>query len=287
MQSTVQPIKTNLALGGIVLHIYSNGSLQSTTPIFDLVFAMHGRQNTYQSVEGYAHRILEENATSSKPTKRSVLVVCFDQRNHGHRTVDSVRNQGSIIYGTTQDITLVIRLLPSYIFRNGESKLGNVVVTGFSLGGHVTYMALSKGSSSSLILYVIAPSAENVNPYADPLIKAGVVICGRPDYPSLMSRRLISLSLNPAQREKVLLSPVFVETVKSVGPTVETLQDKDILILKGDNDNLVPFEGGREFIETLGNRVKVIGFPGVGHEFTDGMVDKGASWITEWLDKNL
>lgn len=53
--------------------------------------------------------------------------------------------KGSIIYGTSQDISLLARVLPSYIFKDREAKAENVIVSGFSLGGHVTYMSLSQG----------------------------------------------------------------------------------------------------------------------------------------------
>lgn len=53
--------------------------------------------------------------------------------------------KGSIIYGTSQDISLLARILPSYIFKDREAKAANVIVSGFSLGGHVTYMSLSQG----------------------------------------------------------------------------------------------------------------------------------------------
>ncbi|KAI5304172.1 Folylpolyglutamate synthetase [Ascosphaera pollenicola] len=266
------PHKTSRSIAGIEIHIYSNAVLSDARATFDLVFTMHGRGNTYLSMEDYAGRILKEHGESQRLRGRELLVVSFDQRNHGHRVVDQVRNEGwdqnathakdmwAMVYGTSQDISLLVRLLPTSIYK--EPKLGHVVVSGFSMGGHVTYLSLSQ----------------------DPLISAGVAVCGCPDYPSLMHGRLATVPL-PASEKETLLPPAFLEVVNATGPSPEKLAGKDILVLKGDDDESVPFAAGEGFVNRLdADRVKVTGYPGVGHELTEGMMREGATWIREWLE---
>lgn len=93
-QITMSSIKTTLCIAGIEIHVYSNGQLNDIPSVFDLVFTMHGRGNTYLSMEKYAYSILKAHGESTKLKGRGLLVVSFDQRNHGHRLVDKIRNEG-------------------------------------------------------------------------------------------------------------------------------------------------------------------------------------------------
>lgn len=119
---------------------------------------------------------------------------------------------------------------------------------------------------------------------SDPLISAGVAVSGCPDYLSLMQGRLNNLSLSSAEKE-TLLPPTFIKMVQSTGPSAEKLAGKEILVLKGDDDELVPFRAGEELLSQVPtNSIEFVGYPGVGHKFTEEMRVKGAAWIREWLE---
>jgi hypothetical protein len=52
----------------------------------------------------------------------------------------------SIYYGTSQDVSLLVTLLPAFLFPQGQSAFANIVCAGISLGGHSTYLVLSNGN---------------------------------------------------------------------------------------------------------------------------------------------
>ena len=53
----------------------------------------------------------------------------------------------SIYYGTSQDVSLLITLLPAFLFPQGQGAFANIICAGISLGGHSTYLVLSNGNS--------------------------------------------------------------------------------------------------------------------------------------------
>ena len=87
-----------------------------------------------------------------------------------------------------------------------------------------------------------------------------------------------------AQNNKDKLLPKsFLDTVAQLDPQVGKVSLKDLLILKGDDDPLVPWSASEAFVSRLPpDRVEVVGYPGVGHAFPDVMLEKSADWIVGW-----
>lgn len=102
------------------------------------------------------------------------------------------------------------------------------------------------------------------------------MIIGCPDYLALVTPR--------AGREvETLLPAEFVKTVRSLSPRVEKVSKKDILILRGEDDVLVPWSASEAFVGQLPtSKTEVVGFPKVGHELYGGMVEKTVEWIHRW-----
>jgi predicted esterase len=107
------------------------------------------------------------------------------------------------------------------------------------------------------------------------------VIIGCPDYKALVSQRA-------GNKEKDKRLPkLFLDLVAKLDPKLENVSRKEVLILKGDEDELVPWSASQEFVGRLPNeRKEVVGFPGVGHKFTDQMMAKAVSWIVEWRERH-
>jgi len=164
----------------------------------------------------------------------------------------------SIQYGTSQDVSLLITMLPFFLFPDGKTKFKNVLCAGVSLGGHETYLVLSD----------------------DERVKAGVAVIGCPTFPALMIPR--------ATRDKrdERLPKAFLDLVAKLDPKLDVISKKDILILKGDDDQLVPWEASEDFVSKLSkDKAEVVGFP-CGHAFPDEMLEKSASWIVDWCGKH-
>ena len=89
------------------------------------------------------------------------------------------------------------------------------------------------------------------------------------------------------QDRETRLPRSFLGLVSKLGPKPDVLSRKDLLILKGDDDQIVPWSASQGFVSLLPkDKAEVIGFPGVGHAFTDEMRDKGAEWIVDWQQRH-
>jgi hypothetical protein len=114
----------------------------------------------------------------------------------------------------------------------------------------------------------------------DDRVKAGVAIIGCPTFPVLMIPRAT------AEKKEERLPKGFLDLVAKLDPKLDVISKKDMLILKGDDDLLVPWEASEEFVSKLPkDKAEVIGFP-CGHAFTDDMLEKSASWIVDWCGKH-
>ena len=54
------------------------------------------------------------------------------------------------VVGAVKDLSFLIDVLPSYIFPHDERIIGEWVLTGFSLGGHATWLGLRHGAVPTL-----------------------------------------------------------------------------------------------------------------------------------------
>jgi hypothetical protein len=87
-------------------------------------------------------------------------------------------------------------------------------------------------------------------------------------------------------RKATCLPRPFLDLVSQLNPRVEKVVTKDVQILKGDEDGPVPWSASEAFMARLPrDRVEVVGFPSVGHEFPDDMAVKAASWIVDWRER--
>lgn len=103
------------------------------------------------------------------------------------------------------------------------------------------------------------------------------MVIGCPDY------RMLMLQRTGEQDRETRLPPAFLGLVSKLGPRPDVLSRKDLLILKGDDDQLVPWSASKGFVSLLpAEKAEVVGYPGVGHAFTNEMREKSAEWIVQW-----
>ncbi|KAH8701264.1 Alpha/Beta hydrolase protein, partial [Phaeosphaeriaceae sp. PMI808] len=270
--------KHTVHIAGIEVYVYGLNELrldQAGCPV-DIIFLLHGRKGNHEAMEPTAHAILKETWQLKKNcSEGGLLVVSFDQRNHGHRVVSSHANLSwlegnqshahgqfqiryiiltggkvSIYYGTSQDVSLIITLLFPCLFPQGQYGMGNVICVGVSLGGHATYLVLSE----------------------DDRVAAGVIIIGCPDFNVLMESRAGKELL------ETRLPRAFRGAVARLCPRLERVSKKEILILRGDADQLVPWSASEVFVCQLPqDKVEVISYSGVGHKYNEQMLQKTVS----------
>lgn len=87
-------MSTKVYVSGLEIHVYGLDEVRSSNAHFvDVVFLLHGRTGNYQHLEHFALAILaHDKAAPASDVQRGLLVVSFDQRNHGHRQASELGN---------------------------------------------------------------------------------------------------------------------------------------------------------------------------------------------------
>lgn len=297
----IKPVSwKRMNLGGILATVYGLEELPPYHEGVAVFWLLHGRGDTQDSMGYTAAALLEAWSLQreQRRSKKALICVCFDQRNHGSRMVDNDQNvswtQGnpthgqdmfSTYCGTAQDLSLLITQLPTYL---PHLRLIDHIVGGVSLGGHASWVALMQ----------------------DPRITAGMVVIGCPDYVRLMTDRAIRAKLRSTTTSDppgkdflgspdfpqslmatleqydpagILLSELDVYSaddikhapsdteVKRLRPLVEkTLAGKKIICLSGGKDRLVPHAQSQPFLDWLKRGIAKDGWAGdLGIELED------------------
>lgn len=286
--------KQTLLISGLLVDVYShptsNSNSSSTNPIHALFF-LHGRfgSTQHKDVVDTVKVIFDETyAGVSGERKKDLIIVAFDHRNHGTRLVDQQRNFSwskdpaknndqhavdmyTIQTGSAEDVSFLIDHLPSFLYPSGERTIVGWGMGGVSLGGHSTWIALSR----------------------EPRLSLGIPIIGCPDYTKLISQRA-------ASSDVPFSPPYFPTSLKSyVGkrdPAQLAYRAKDasnpffgkmVLVLSGKEDKLVPWVASAEFVEGLevgeGGVKRVVVEEGAGHECTKVMQKEAGVFVRKWL----
>ncbi|KAG1847592.1 Alpha/Beta hydrolase protein, partial [Suillus subluteus] len=190
-------------------------------------------------------------------------------KNNDQHAVDIYTIQSTS--GTAEDVSFLIDYLPSFLYPSGEWTIVEWGICGMSLGGHPTWIALSR----------------------EPRLTLGIPIIGCPDYTKLISQR--------AQSSGIPFSPpYFPASLKTYIETHDPAQlayrakdasnpffGKKILVLSGKEDKLVPWVASAEFVDGLevgeGGVKRVVVAEGAGHECTSGMRKEAGLFVREWL----
>ncbi|KAG6817181.1 hypothetical protein H0H87_011883 [Tephrocybe sp. NHM501043] len=279
----MSPTKDSLVISGLEVNIYSaTPTIIAERRAVVVFFLLHGRYDSAQKIDPIARSLIEQ--TEAKGS-RSLLIVTFDQRNHGKRLVDSKANDAwskdktnpkhnerhaldmySIQTGTAREVSLLIDFLPSFLYPdNAPHPIVEWGVAGISLGGHSTWITLA----------------------TDTRVTTGIPIIGCPDYSKLIAYRAkhSDVELEGRYYPKGLKDLVLTSDPASLilGPTNPFL-GKRILVLSGADDTLVPWEASEEFVTSkldvgVNGLKKVSVYKGVGHECTEAMITEMAGFI--------
>jgi len=268
-------------IGGIQIYVHKSNIQQAHSVA--ILFLLHGRHDSAKDVDSIAKTILEKNDNQQK---RKLWIVTLDHRNHGQRLIDTKSNNTwtetvsnnlhamdmySIQTGTAHDISFLIDFIPTYLFPLDDCKVDAWGVAGISLGGHSTWIALSRDSRITL----------------------GIPIIGCPNYIELIEHRAHKSAIT-FQAPHIPNS--FIDLLNKSDPASTDFKSLDslnpfigkkILVLSGKEDPLVPWSASEGFVDALEvgpeGVKKVFVQEGVAHACTDEMVDEAASFIGEHL----
>ncbi|BGP57165.1 hypothetical protein JCM8202_005397 [Rhodotorula sphaerocarpa] len=308
----------HLVVGGLPLKVYGHPALSvpaNAAPGLAVLFLLHGRgeDSNVAYITQLATKLVEHardhrgqvsagasSAAQSAPARaKDLLVVTFDQRNHGHRIVEADRNASwvepgrkraqlreqegrqrdndrhaadmfAMQTGTARDVSFLIDFLAPALFPDDDRVVTDWYCSGVSLGGHATWLALAH----------------------DPRITLGVPIIGSPSTHALLAHRAQNL---PAPAGPIpLAAPYFPQSLlaafdrldpASPSLSLERWRGKRILVLSGEEDQLVNFVHGKsgEFVEKLkgveGCHVEAWVQPKAGHACTVEMMDRTCDFV--------
>ena len=275
----VEPVSwRRINITGLLVTLYGIEELPNQPDEIVCLWLLHGRGDTQDSMGYTAAALLNAWNSKRKPGQKSLICVCFDQRNHGSRMLDNLSNvswkQGNpthgpdmfnLYSGTALDVSLLITHLPSYI----HFKISQHICGGVSLGGHATWQLLLN----------------------EPRIRAGIVIVGTPDYVRMMTDRAIRSKVPTAMNSdppgRYFLGskdfpPPLLEAIERYDPAgillgeldlvtgddhlhppsepeknrlrpimADRLAGKKILCLSAGKDKLVPYYAGKPLLDWL------------------------------------
>ncbi len=226
-----------------------------------VVFVTHGRGGSAADIFGWCRDL----------SASGLIAVAVEQRNHGRRLVDRGGNHDNpadmmygILLGTARDISLLIDCLPA---RTGIAT-DRVGVTGGSLGGHATQLAMA----------------------LEPRIAVGASLIGSGDYRRLMELRAARYGIGE-EGFATFYPPALDETVRRYDPInhPDRFADRPLLMCNGDADNLVQLECNQRFEAavrphyTHPERLQLSVYPGVGHDIPPAMWAEAKGWLVQWL----
>lgn len=202
---TSSPSKRTLPIAGLVVNIYGLDEIPSKVKTVACLWLLHPRLSKQIAMEPFAAatiRAWNETLRSDHTAAKGLIVVTFDQRNHGTRLVDKASNdawaqgnprhaqdmfstyQGTLPYisprnrcsnfeGTAADTSQLITYLPAYAFPDATRTVSFNMVMGVSLGGHAAWHCVMQ----------------------DPRITTAVIVIGCADYRRLMAGRAATSKL--------------------------------------------------------------------------------------------
>lgn len=162
--------------------------------------------------------------------------------------------------GIVADIQITTTFLESYV--EGIFTPTNFIITGLSLGGHVTWDVLAK----------------------EPRILAGIVIIGSPSLTPLLLDRLGGYKTVEEVPAGTKEWPKSVEKLYLArDESVAGIRGKKVLILNGAVDALVPSRFTHSWVERFaaGNDVAFVEQPENGHWLSVQMMEKIVNWVVE------
>ncbi|KAK9446896.1 Alpha/Beta hydrolase protein [Limtongia smithiae] len=263
-----------LNIGGFFVYLYGVDELTPSQALdTSVMFHVHGRTRTYHDAEEIAHQLLY-SLRESGGTHKGLVIATLDNRNHGIRAIDNVAIQDwqggnpkhaqdmiSMIDGIVDDVKLIMNYLPSYVsFTPTE-----YIATGLSLGGHVTWNLLAEVED----------------------IKKAIIIVGCPDLTGLMLNRLGGYTSTTEVPPNTPEWPHSVEELYAQrDKKVSNITGKEILILNGGIDTLVPDKYTKRWVENYAanNNVTYIVQDGFGHGLSYGMMSDFEKYVPHLLN---
>ena len=202
--------------------------------------------------------------------ERGFNIIAIDAREHGDRKGTDLLKMvvgnpflfTNMLTGTAEDVSIVI----DYLTSNFSVK--KFILAGVSMGGMITYIAISREKRINAAVSIIAGSISE-------LLNQGSRI------KSELKIRTDLIDLTSSEIKKMLNKVDVLAFTEKCPPT-------PLLILAGEADNIVPLFSIRKAYESLtpayekvgaSYNLKMITYPGVKHKVTNKMIVDVLQWL--------
>ncbi|KAL2837566.1 Alpha/Beta hydrolase protein [Aspergillus pseudoustus] len=268
-KSTPRSSKTAINIAGVLIYLYGIDELHPKQAQDTVVlFHIHGRTRDYHDGEDFAHQVLFETRRHDTLSK-GLVVATMDNRNHGTRAIDTVAVQDwkggnpkhaqdmlSMMDGIVADIRIVMKFLQTYV--EGRFNPTQFIISGMSLGGHVAWNMLAE----------------------EPRLTAAIVIVGSPNLTDMMVERLHAAESDgsiDASKWPLSIQKLYQERDESVA----AINGKEILIMNGVLDNLVPSKFSDHWVGRYSdqNDVAFHVYENTGHCVSFQMMKRVIHWV--------
>lgn len=306
-------------IAGIPVTVYGIDELPQPCDAVACLWLLHPRLEAKESMRPVGTDVIWDwNSRRPSSSKKGLIAVAFDQRNHGAREVEKLANEPwrsptpnprhaqdmfSIFHGTAVDTSLLMDHLASYVFNECNSPpIDQHFVMGISLGGHAAWQVI----------------------FHEPRVSAAVIIIGCPDYIRVISDRARLSKLPSYSDDSFVGSPDFpnalvsavikrdpkgllfgLDPITPAPPASEQdrlrkildakLKGKALLVCSGGSDRMVPYHCSAPFMEFLKNAaagwyadgdvyVEDNVYDGIGHQYSDGMRKDAVRFLGDILE---
>ncbi|KAH6584761.1 hypothetical protein BASA60_000822, partial [Batrachochytrium salamandrivorans] len=285
------------AVGGIPVTVVRKSN--STAQHHAVLFLLHGRKEPLKRYIEHARVLVTAASTNTGTTSDDgktleLVVVLFEQRNHGSRLVNAIGNDTwitgnpshatdmwSIQYGTSKDVSFLIDVLQMHLPYLNICRWG---MAGVSLGGHSTLLA---------VVHAALMDAFSLTT-SEPRLDVAIAIIGCADYAAMILPRAVTsgLPIPPISYDHIPQS--LLDTLKRLDPinNIKNLGHQKLLILSGGLDTMVPASANAVFVKLAREHYSQQGNqtyfderidPVAEHSFSPWMMTQTQTWIQQWL----
>jgi len=279
---------TKKDINGITCTIYGLSELPKDVSALSVLWLLHPRLQTADTMTRFAAQAITVwNSRPSKSPARGLIGVAFDQRNHGLRLEEPLRNeawrQGNPTHahdmyatykGTSDDCSALITELPKHL-PSGLPAPSQHIVLGVSLGAHAAWQSVITDRRVTAAVSIIGcPDFQRLMAQRaskskladwDNSSPAGTSFFGSASFPDdlvdLVEKTNPAGKLMPIEIQAVLMPPLAVPKPESLAPALlstayklrlnRTLKGKAVLNLSGGKDKLVPYSASKTFLDYL------------------------------------
>ncbi|KAH8893389.1 hypothetical protein GQ53DRAFT_112756 [Thozetella sp. PMI_491] len=310
--------KQTIAMAGLLVDVYGIDELAPSASHISCLWLHNPREKTKEDMGDIAHRTVgawNARVASGLDQERGLVALAYDQRNHGSRMVDQAANQAwrqgnethaqdmcGIISGTVLDQSSLMDAVGGYLFLTGPRRvIDQHVALGVSLGGHSVWQTMftePRLVAGAIIvgcpdmMHLLSDRARLSKRGTFSAADNGASFLGSKDFPPALVEA--TKKFDP----KALVfgtSPVADEPADR--PRAKQIlngriRGKRFLLCSGADDKLVPYRCTQPFAQWLVTAAKawdVEGifsvennvYPGVGHQFSPGMITDSIRFITD------